>query len=199
MRGSILAFASGAAAQTLQLAAGQSAQFLASNPGGAVPENVQAPSIAGFTQPTIQPSRGGQAVCVSGIVPVQASTTMNMNFNFEVPQNQSGVTQTFVSMLTSGSPFMEQLMGDMASANGTYNISATLCTPANNTRPDTVQILTHGVGFDRYASFRNSNSDVLTSFLDTTGTLLPATHMLTLRPRLAMQCLSHLPIQLAYS
>lgn len=158
---SIIAVAGGAAsgaaanlsasiAAELSSAAGASAELLASNPGGILPANVPALNISGFMEPTIQPSRGGLATCVSGIVPVQASTSMNMNFNFDIPQNQSGVTQTFVTMLTSGSPFMEQLMGGMQTASGTYNISATLCTPANNTKPDTVEILTHGVGFDRY-------------------------------------------------
>ncbi|TVY35104.1 hypothetical protein LSUB1_G006552 [Lachnellula subtilissima] len=150
MRCSILALASGAAAQSLQLAAGQSAQFLSSNPGGAIPAMVQAPSASGFMQPTIQPSRGGLSVCVSGIVPVQVSTAMNMAFNFSVPDNQTGVTQTFVSMISSGSPFMQQLMAGTQSVNGTYNISGTLCTPANNTTPKTIEILTHGIGFDRY-------------------------------------------------
>lgn len=146
----LIALLSGTAAQSLQIAAGASAQFLASNPGGAIPASVQAPSITGFMEPTIQPSRGGLAVCVSGTVPVQASTSMNMKFNFEIPQNQSQVTQSFVTMVTSGSQATEQLMGGMQSVNGTYNISATLCTPANNTRPSVVEILTHGIGFDRY-------------------------------------------------
>jgi hypothetical protein len=150
MRISGLALASGAAAQTLQLAAGQSAQFLASNPGGAIPANVQAPSISGFMESTIQPSRGGLAVCVSEMVSVKASSN-NMKFNFTLPTNQSQVTQTFVTDVTSGSPFTQQIMGGMQPVNGTYNISATLCTPANNTKPSTIEILTHGVGFDRYA------------------------------------------------
>jgi hypothetical protein len=150
MRLSILALVSGAAAQSLQVAAGQSAQFLASNPGGEVPANVQAPSISGFMEPTIQPSRGGLAVCLSGMVPVTASSN-NIKFNFTLPNNQSQVAQTFVADVTSGSPFTQQIMGGMQPVNGTYNISATLCTPANNTKPTTVEILTHGVGFDRYA------------------------------------------------
>jgi len=150
MRCSILAFAGGLAAQSLQLGAGQSAQFLSSNPGGAIPAMVQAPSTSGFMQSTIQPSRGGLSVCVSGIVPVQVSTAMNMAFNFSVPDNQTGVTQTFLSMISSASPFVQQLMAGTQSVNGTYNIGGTLCTPANNTTPKTVEILTHGIGFDRY-------------------------------------------------
>ena len=144
---STILFAAVAMAQSLQVAAGKSAQYLASDPGGAIPAMVQAPSISGFMQPTIQPSRGGLAVCVSGMVPVPASA-VNEQFHFSIPQNQTGVTQTFISMITSGDPFMEQIMGGLHVVNGTYNISATLCTPANNTKPESVQILTHGVGFD---------------------------------------------------
>jgi len=143
-----LALAGNATAQTLQEVAGQSAQYLGTNPGGIVPTGVQAPSISGFNEPITHPARGGLAVCVSGYVPVQASTQKNMAFNFEVPKNQSGVTQTFVSMVTSGSLFMEQIKGGIQAVNGTYDIWATYCTPANNTKPDTVEILTHGVGFD---------------------------------------------------
>jgi hypothetical protein len=158
MRISDFALVSGAAAQALQLAAGQSAQFLASNPGGAVPANVQAPSISGFMEQTIQPSRGGLAVCVSGMVPVTASSS-NIKFNFTLPNNQSQVTQTFVADVTSRSPFTQQIMGGIQPVNGTYNIGATLCTPANNTNPTTVEILTHGVGFDRYACIKNTPHD----------------------------------------
>lgn len=139
----------------LALAASASAQYssdlLPSNPGGAIPAGVQAPTTAGFQNATIQPARGGLAVCSSGYVDVHASTMMNLKFkNFEVPTNQSQVTETFLKMATSGSPFMQEIMGGMQSVNGTYKIGATLCTPANNTKPDQVQILTHGVGFDRY-------------------------------------------------
>jgi hypothetical protein len=84
------------------------------------------------------------------MVPVSASSN-NIKFNFTLPNNQSQVTQTFVADVTSGSPFTQQIMGGMQPVNGTYNISATFCTPASNTKPTAVEILTHGVGFDRYA------------------------------------------------
>ncbi|CZR69968.1 uncharacterized protein PAC_19869 [Phialocephala subalpina] len=74
---------------------------------------------------------------------------MNIKFNFEVPQNQSQVTQSFVTMVTSGSQAMKQLMAGMQPVNGTYNISATLCTPANNTKNSTgQQIFTTGLNLD---------------------------------------------------
>lgn len=149
---SLLALAGGAATQSLQMAAGQSAQYLGSNPGGAIPAMLQAPSTSGFMKPTIQPSRGGLAVCVSSTIPIQASTSKNIAFNYSIPQNQSQVTQAFISMVSGGSTFAQSIMTGMQSVNGTYNISATYCTPANNTKPTTVEILTHGVGFNRYLS-----------------------------------------------
>lgn len=118
-------------------------------PGGALPAGLQSPSTAGFgLNPSVLPSRGGEAVCVSGIVPVQASA-MNLKFNFETPANQSQVTETFLQFVTQGEGFMKNLMGGMQAVNGTYEIGATLCTPGNETKPEGVQILTHGVGFDR--------------------------------------------------
>jgi len=131
-------------------AAGAVAQGLASNPGGAVPANVQAPSTMGFRDATIQPSRGGAAVCVSGMVNVQASTSKNLKFNYTLPANQTQVTETFIDFITAGSAFMQSIMAGTQNVNGSFDIGATLCTPSNNTRPAGVQLLTHGIGFDRH-------------------------------------------------
>ncbi|KAK5123836.1 hypothetical protein LTR85_002472 [Meristemomyces frigidus] len=140
MRTTLLALAGSTAAQSL----------LPSNPGGAVAVGIQAPSYAGFNNATIGISRGGLAVCVSGTFPVTANTTRNIKFNYKLPQNQSQVTETFVEIATDGSPLVEQIVGGLQSAGGTFSIGGTLCTPANDTAPKGVQLLTHGVGFDRY-------------------------------------------------
>ena len=137
-------------AAILASAATATAQVLVSNPGGAVPVGVQAPSTMGFQNATIQPSRGGAAVCVSGMIPVQASTSKNLKFNYTLPANQTQVTETFVDMITAGSTFTEGIMAGTQSINGSFLIGASLCTPSNNTKPKGVQLLTHGVGFDRY-------------------------------------------------
>lgn len=143
-KAAVFAFAASAAAQS---------QFLLpSNPGGAVPAGVQPPSTSGFHNATVQPARGGLAVCVSGFVPVHASTTKNLKFNYTMPKNQSQVTETLLDAITSGSTAMMQLMEGMESVNGTYDIGATLCMPANATDGHGVkgvQLLTHGIGFDR--------------------------------------------------
>lgn len=141
----LLAFAASVAAQSQSL--------LPSNPGGAVPAGVQPPNQAGFDNATVQPSRGGLAVCVSGLVPVRAMTTKNLKLNFPTPKNQSQVSESLLTSITAGSTAAEQIMEGMESVNGTYDIAATLCMPANATDGASVkgvQLLTHGVGFDRY-------------------------------------------------
>ncbi|KAF7192168.1 hypothetical protein HII31_06554 [Pseudocercospora fuligena] len=138
-----LAFAAGATAQ-------YSSNLLPSNPGGAIPAGVQAPATTGFENATIHPARGGLAVCVSGYVSVTASTSKNLKFkNFQLPKNQSQVTGGFVDMVSSGSTVSQDITDGTQSVNGTYRIGATLCTPANDTKPEQVQVLSHGVGFDR--------------------------------------------------
>ena len=133
-----------------------------------MPAGVEAPSISGFSDPVVHPSRGGLAICVSGNVSpikmclpsaimtyaaqisVTASTSKGIKFNFDVPANRSQVAETWLEDVTKGSPFAEQIMGGMQTISGTYGIYGTLCVPANDTKPSGVQLLTHGVGFDRY-------------------------------------------------
>lgn len=122
----------------------------AQTPGGAIPAGLTAPNTAGFLNPTIQPSRGGGAICVSGNVTVNASTSKNLRFNLQAPMNESQVAGLWIDYITSGSPFAETLMAGTQNVSGSYNISSTLCMPANGTNDTTVQFLTHGVGFDRY-------------------------------------------------
>lgn len=159
MRSTALAFVGCAIAES---------QYLPpSNPGGAIPAGVEAPSIAGFSDATIHPSRGGLAVCVSGTIAVEASTTKGLKFNFKLPANESQVSETWLEFVTKGSSFTDEIMGGFQTISGTYDIGATLCMPANDTKPTGVQLLTHGVGFDRtYWDFAPGYSyvDVATNF-----------------------------------
>ena len=100
-------------------------------------------SFHGFDHPPItEPSRGRSAVCVSGIVSVQASTSKALRLAYQLPQIQAEVTEAF---FTPGSAFSSQIVTGRHNANGTYKIGATLCTPANKTAPKGVQFLTRGV------------------------------------------------------
>ncbi|KAF1356298.1 hypothetical protein BDV97DRAFT_386155 [Delphinella strobiligena] len=123
---------------------------VAQTPGGAISAGLKSPNTSGFINPTIQPSRGGGAVCVSGNVTVNASTSKNLKFDYQVPTNESQITETWVDFITSGSPFTTEIMAGTQNVSGSYNISATLCMPGTGLNGTTVQFLTHGIGFDRY-------------------------------------------------
>lgn len=87
--------------------------------------------------------------CQNFTVPVCISAR-NGVFNIPTLQGNADAT-TFAQNLTSirGNFTQEALLG-YATVSGTYNISAKFCKPdvANGTRP-TVQVLTHGLGFDK--------------------------------------------------
>lgn len=103
---------------------------------------------AGMLDPYVTASSNGSAVCINGLIPVTASTSMNKHLNLTTPANQTVVTEIFVEMLQAGSTLMDTVVGSNANISGTYNISAQLCYPrATGINASSVQILTHGVGF----------------------------------------------------
>ncbi|KAI6790256.1 alpha/beta-hydrolase [Hortaea werneckii] len=112
-------------------------------------ESLTIPSTAGFKVPRLTRSRGGQSQCVSGTVSVQASTASNVQIDYPLPVNQTQVTETSLDYITPGADFPASILGDSQTVEGTYNLGATLCMPSvSNVKG--VQLLTHGVGFDRY-------------------------------------------------
>lgn len=112
-------------------------------------EGLTIPSTAGFKFPKLTRSRGGQSQCVSGTVSVQASTDANVQISYPLPVNQTQVTETTLDYITPGSNFPASILGDSQTVEGTYNLGATLCMPSGSNVKG-VQLLTHGVGFDRY-------------------------------------------------
>lgn len=61
------------------------------------------------------------------------------------------MTQAIVSLWEPGSPFKQDIMKSNLSVNGTYDIGVTLCLPQpqQNQTALKLQLLTHGIGFDR--------------------------------------------------
>jgi hypothetical protein len=104
------------------------------------------PSSSGFQRATFHKSNGGNAVCVSGYVPVTATTNDNIKLDLSLPKNQSDVTEFFVASYSVGSTVAKDITLGKATVSGTWNIYATLCTPELNLKPQGVQLLTHGVG-----------------------------------------------------
>ncbi|KAI7351409.1 alpha/beta-hydrolase [Hortaea werneckii] len=112
-------------------------------------EGLTIPSTAGFKFPRLTRSRGGQSQCVSGTVSVQASTASNVQIDYPLPVNQTQVTETTLDYITPGANFPTSILGEPQTVEGTYNLGATLCMPSGSNVKG-VQLLTHGVGFDRY-------------------------------------------------
>ena len=108
-----------------------------------------APQSCGIEDAIVAPSTGGHATCVSGFVDVQASTSRNVRLSLAVPQNQTQVTEIFLDVITPGDTFAKHVQQGSTTVSGTYKIGVTLCTPIGNGVPSGVQLLTHGVGFDR--------------------------------------------------
>ena len=104
------------------------------------------PSTSGFNQAFPHLSTGGKATCVSGYVPVTASTNNNIKLAISLPKDQSQVTEFFVEEYSVGSTLAQDVNQGKQMVSGTWNIYATLCTPLLNAKPKSVQLLTHGVG-----------------------------------------------------
>ena len=87
--------------------------------------------------------------CMNFTIPVDVDTR---NGVFNIPKIETNLQATeFVQNLTSirGNFTKEALLG-YASIKKRYHISAKFCTPDNDKSKDpTVQVLTHGIGFDK--------------------------------------------------
>ncbi|PWY72010.1 hypothetical protein BO83DRAFT_437926 [Aspergillus eucalypticola CBS 122712] len=110
------------------------------------------PNVTGLANPTVHVSNGGSAHCVSGTVKVNATTDKNLKFAYNLPSNQSQVTQTLVTLWSSGGDgYLKSLTSSTQRVSGSYDIEATYCLPADETSKTTkVQLLTHGIGGDRH-------------------------------------------------
>ena len=91
--------------------------------------------------------------CVNVTVPVDISARTGV-FNLAVPQTNLDST-TFIQNLTQqGRNYTETALSGYATTSGKYDISAQFCKPSvSNTSSPTLQILTHGIGFDKTWAF----------------------------------------------
>lgn len=108
-------------------------------------------SIAAVAAAFIGSSRA--MTCTNLTVPVDLSAR-NGVFNIEAPQNNIEVTNFILSNTQQGANYTQELLKEYATVSGHYELAATYCVPGNNNtgngkKPNTVQLLTHGIGFDR--------------------------------------------------
>lgn len=87
--------------------------------------------------------------CINQTVPVTISAR-NGIFSLDIPQTNLEVTDFILNMTQQGRNFTNTALTGYNTTAGTYNISTEFCMPsqANATNP-TVQVLTHGIGFDK--------------------------------------------------
>jgi hypothetical protein len=87
--------------------------------------------------------------CLNQTVPVSISARQAV-FDIAIPQTNLEVTDFILDMTTQGTNFTDIALTDYSTTTGTYNISTQFCWPdsTNSTNP-TVQVLTHGIGFDK--------------------------------------------------
>ena len=87
--------------------------------------------------------------CVNTTVPVTVSARTGV-FNIAVPQTNLDATSFIQNDTQQGRNFTETALSGYATTAGTYDISAEFCMPSSmNMTKSTVQILTHGIGFDK--------------------------------------------------
>ena len=88
--------------------------------------------------------------CVNMTVPVTISSRNGVFGGTALPVTDLDATTFFQNFTQQGQNFTETALTGYATVNGTYNISAQFCMPSmNNVSNSTVQVLTHGIGFDK--------------------------------------------------
>lgn len=89
--------------------------------------------------------------CTNMTIPVDIEARQGM-FNVPNITTDQDVTQFFqnYSSIMGGTNYTAEVLTGYQTVTGTYNISAKFCTPdvMNSTKP-VVQVLTHGIGFDK--------------------------------------------------
>jgi pimeloyl-ACP methyl ester carboxylesterase len=89
--------------------------------------------------------------CTNLTVPVDLSAR-NGVFNIKAPQNNIEVTNFILDNTQQGANYSKALLEDYKTVSGHYELAATYCVPGDGhsaEKPKTLQILTHGIGFDR--------------------------------------------------
>lgn len=87
--------------------------------------------------------------CINQTVPVHISARQAV-FDTPIPQTNLEVTDFILNMTQQGRNYTNLALKGYNTTTGTYNISTQFCRPdsENGTHP-TVQVLTHGIGFDK--------------------------------------------------
>lgn len=87
--------------------------------------------------------------CINQTVPVDISARQAV-FDLDIPQTNLEVTDFVLNVTQQGRNFTDTVLIGYNTTSGTYNISTQFCMPdSSNVTNPTVQVLTHGIGFDK--------------------------------------------------
>jgi hypothetical protein len=90
--------------------------------------------------------------CMNATVPVDISARQGV-FTWKIPESNLDVTEFILNVTEQGRNFTAAALGGYQTTTGRYNISTQFCMPSNmsfsNLTNPTVQVLTHGIGFDK--------------------------------------------------
>jgi pimeloyl-ACP methyl ester carboxylesterase len=86
-------------------------------------------------------------VCQELTIPVSV-TARNGEFDITAPSNDIEVTNFVLNLAQAGHNYTADLLQNYVTVSGDYSIAATYCHPSSGPT-EKLQILTHGVGFDR--------------------------------------------------
>ncbi|KAK5989831.1 hypothetical protein PT974_08092 [Cladobotryum mycophilum] len=108
--------------------------------------------------------------CHNLTVPISISSR-NAVFDLKAPTTEIEATDFFLRFSRQGSNYTQELLKDYATIHGNYEIAATYCEPDHGPG-HALQILTHGIGFDRYywdLPFNNYNYSYVAKAVDEHG------------------------------
>ncbi len=99
--------------------------------------------------------------CNNITIPVSISSRNAVFNNIATPQTPLDPTTFALNQTRQGHNFTNEALTGYATVSGNYNISAQFCSPDGyeaNLKYQTIQILTHGIGFDKTLDFPTSSA-----------------------------------------
>jgi pimeloyl-ACP methyl ester carboxylesterase len=95
-------------------------------------------------------SSASAMTCTNLTIPVELSARNGL-FDVVAPQNDIEVTNFILNNAQQGSNYTAKVLKEYKTVTGHYELAGTFCVPSKGwgEKPKTLQILTHGIGFDR--------------------------------------------------
>lgn len=108
-------------------------------------------------------------VCVNITIPMNVTARNAIFDNWDIPITNLDVTTFAMNGSRQGHNGSAEALTGYADVSGSYKLSAKYCTPNNGSKSSIIQLLTHGIGFDKTywdMSFNNYNYSYLNTAVD---------------------------------